>query len=275
LYPTAPLIQKKRNPDLPHEPYTIGGGKYMLQPDDHFMILLGRSQRDASAYGADSLEFKPERMLDEEFEKLPPGVWRPFGNGVRGCIGRGFAWQEALLIVAMILQNFDVRMDDPSYQLHIKQTLTVKPKDFYIKATLRQGITSTELDKSIHSGGQRMSTHTLTPSHDTSSDAGKPMSIFYGSNTGTCQALAQRLATEAAGFGFHPAIEDMDTASGKLPTKGPVVIITASYEGQPPDNAARFIAWLEKCNGDEVKGVEYAVFGCGHSEYSDNVMKHN
>jgi cytochrome P450/NADPH-cytochrome P450 reductase len=44
LYPTAPIIQKKRNSILAHEPFTIGNGKYMFQPDDQFMILLGKSQ---------------------------------------------------------------------------------------------------------------------------------------------------------------------------------------------------------------------------------------
>lgn len=27
---------------------------------------------------------------------------RSIGNGARACIGRGFAWQESLLIVAMV-----------------------------------------------------------------------------------------------------------------------------------------------------------------------------
>lgn len=275
LYPTAPLIQKKRNPDLPHEPYTMAGGKYLLQPDDQFMILLGQSQRDASVYGADALEFRPERMLDEQFEKLPPGVWRPFGNGVRACIGREFAWQEALLVIAMILQNFDVRMDDPSYQLHIKQTLTVKPKEFYIKTTLREGLDATKLDQSLHLGANGIYLQKTSHGQTGDSGANQPMNILYGSNTGTCQALAQRLATEAAGHGFQPTLQEMDAAAGKLQTNGLVVIITASYEGQPPENATRFIDWLEKCNDDELKDVEYAVFGCGHSESSNLLLRHH
>jgi hypothetical protein len=44
----------------------------------------------------------PERMLDGGFERLPPDSWKPFGNGMRGCIGRPFAWQESLLVVAMV-----------------------------------------------------------------------------------------------------------------------------------------------------------------------------
>jgi cytochrome P450/NADPH-cytochrome P450 reductase len=45
---------------------------------------------------------RPERMLDGKFEALPPNAWKPFGNGMRGCIGRPFAWQESLLVVATV-----------------------------------------------------------------------------------------------------------------------------------------------------------------------------
>lgn len=266
LYPTAPIIQKKRNPTLPHEPFTLANGKYLLQPEDQFMILLGKSQRDFDVYGESALEFRPERMLDEEFEKLPPGAWRPFGNGVRACIGRGFAWQEALLVVALILQSFDVQMEDPSYQLHIKQTLTVKPKDFYIKARLRDDITPTKLDQIMHSDAQLTASSKTLTTPISAFDTRTPMHIIYGSNTGTCQALAQRLANEAGRYGFQTSIQAMDTVSGRPPTTGPLVIITASYEGQPPDNAARFIEWLTRCGSDEVTDVTYAVFGCGHSK---------
>jgi cytochrome P450/NADPH-cytochrome P450 reductase len=47
------------------------------------------------------------------------------------------------------------------------------------------------------------------------------------------------------------------------------VIVTASYEGKPPDNAGHFIAWIEKANQESkpLKDVSYAVFGCGHKDW--------
>jgi cytochrome P450/NADPH-cytochrome P450 reductase len=56
---------------------------------------------------------------------------------MRGCIGRPFAWQEALLVMAMLLQNFDFRLDNPTYSLKVKSTLTIKPDDFSMRASLR------------------------------------------------------------------------------------------------------------------------------------------
>lgn len=57
-------------------------------------------------------------------------------------------------------------------------------------------------------------------------------------------------------------------AGGNVPTGKPVIIITASYEGKPTDDAGLFVSWLEKGAKDEdCKGVKYAVFGCGHTDW--------
>ena len=154
--------------------------------------------------------------------------------------------------------------------MRIKQTLTVKPKDLYIRATLREGINPTKLDGALHSSTKSADTaHDAVKSKDivNGSDL-KPMTVLYGSNTGTCQAFAQRLASDAAPRGFNANVMEMDSAMAKVPKDQPVVIITPSYEGQPADNAARFVEWLESLEGDALQGVDYAVFGCGHSMYS-------
>ena len=90
------------------------------------------------------------------------------------------------------------------------------------------------------------------------------MTVLFGSNAGTCEALASALANTASGHGFRPQMIPLNDATDKLPTDQPVLIVTASYEGEPPDNAARFVEWLQGLNGDELKGVKYAVFGCGN-----------
>ena len=56
-------------------------------------------------------------MLEGGFAAKPPNSWRPFGNGVRSCIGRAFAEQEMVMTVALILQRFQVEAVDPSYEL--------------------------------------------------------------------------------------------------------------------------------------------------------------
>ncbi|XXG96367.1 hypothetical protein Hte_002649 [Hypoxylon texense] len=252
---------------------TLLQGKYPVSKGEPMALLLKKMHVDPAVYGDDAQEFKPERMLDEPFNKLPKNAWKPFGNGLRGCIGRPFAWQEATLAMAMLLQNFNFVLDDPSYSLAIKQTLTIKPKNFRMRATLRDGMTPGQLEHRL--AGKEPPAEALNghaskePAQSLSNGSGKPLTILYGSNSGTCEALAQRVASDASRQGFKVSkIDILDTANGNLPKGQPVVIITASYEGQPPDNAAHFVSWVESIKDKKaLEGVDYAVFGVGHHDW--------
>ncbi|EPE06594.1 bifunctional p-450 nadph-p450 reductase [Ophiostoma piceae UAMH 11346] len=256
---------------------TLAGGKYFIPAGQNISLLLYRAHLDPAVFGDDAKEFKPERMLDENFERLNrefPNSWKPFGNGARACIGRPFAWQEALLVMAMLLQNFNFRFDDPSYQLHIKETLTIKPDGFYMRAQLRDGLTATKLERRLAGSAAGSSEYgkadqAASADLDASSEL-RPMSIYYGSNSGTCEAMANRVGADAPHHGFKAdVIAPLDNTNQSLPTDRPVVIVTASYEGQPPDNAGHFISWLQSLKEDEgAKGVSYAVFACGHRDWA-------
>ncbi|KAJ5668186.1 Amidohydrolase [Penicillium maclennaniae] len=274
LKPTAPMIGMHAHPEKNKEdPVTLGGGKYVLHENEPIVLMPGKMQRDPKVYGEDADEFRPERMLDENFNKLPKNAWKPFGNGMRGCIGRPFAWQEVLILVAMLMQNFNFQMDDPSYDLRLKQTLTIKPEGFYMRATLRHNMDPTNL--SLMLGGtpdlHKEAEATGSERKPKIVPAGanlKPMHIFYGSNTGTCEAFARRLADDAVEYGYSAETSPLDSARENIPKNEPVVFITASYEGQPPDNAAHFFEWLNELKGRDLDGVNYAVFGCGHHDWA-------
>lgn len=269
LRPTAPLIAVHAHPiKNKEEPVVLGNGKYVLNKDEPIAVILSKLHRDPEVYGPDADEFKPERMLDENFNKLPKNAWKPFGNGMRGCIGRPFAWQEAQLVVAILLQNFNFQMDNPSYDLSIKQTLTVKPKDFYMRATPRDGLDATKLGVLLSSGDSAAegSGGTSKERKKAAPPPGKtkPMHVFFGSNTGTCEAFSRRLGDDALGYGYSAEVKPLDSAMQNVPKDEPVVFISASYEGNPPDNAAHFCEWLNSLQKKELEGVSYAVFGCGH-----------
>lgn len=265
LSPTAPAFSVK---PLGKEPEIIGGGKYLIPAGKTISVLLPVAGRDTTVFGADADEFRPERMYGENFTKLPSNAWKPFGNGARGCIGRPFAWQEAIMALALILQNFNLRMDDSSYQLKIKQTLTIKPDGFRMRATLRDGIDPVNLEKKMFAcvsapeKANRAAPHAQATAID-----GKPLTVLYGSNSGTCEGLAQTLAGAAGGHGYKATVKPLDAAVDQVPTDHPVVLITASYEGQPPDNAGQFVAWLKTVDKSKIKGSKFAVFGCGHHDW--------
>lgn len=90
LYPTAPAISRHSRST---EDEFIGGGRYRIRPEDIVAIPLPDLHRDPAVWGDDAEEFRPERMLDDEFQKLPSNCWKPFGTGVRACLGRALSWQ--------------------------------------------------------------------------------------------------------------------------------------------------------------------------------------
>lgn len=279
LTPTAPGFSRAVRPENTEKTVYVGSKnpestkKYAIPREQAIICLLSKIQRDPKVWGDDAEDFKPERMLDGKFEKLPKNAWKPFGTGMRACIGRAFAWQEAVLAIALILQNFDMQLDDPNYEMKVVQSLTIKPKDFYMRASLRDGITPVMLLQRL--GGDQAKpngeegSNGIAKGLSVAVDSECELSILYGSNTGTCQALAQRLAAQCAQRGLKPQVQTLDSIMGKIPNQVPMVVITASYEGLPTDDAARFVAWLKRLNdkqsGKEFEGVKYAVFGCGHS----------
>lgn len=253
---------------------TLFAGKYLVRKGEPISVMLGKAHLDPVVYGDDVGDFKPERMLDENFARINKefsNSWKPFGNGKRACIGRDFAWQEAVLIMAMLFQDFDFSLDDPSYRIEIQETLTIKPKDFYMRASLRHGMSATELEQQLASKGAADVRHRHASAQavtDTSSARGKPLAIFYGSKTDTCETMAQRVAADASRHGFRATIvAPLDVAKQDMPKDRPVVIVTATYEGQPPSNAASFVTWMESLKEGEMDGFWYAVFGCGHHDW--------
>uniref|UniRef100_A0A8H7TIC5 Flavodoxin-like domain-containing protein n=1 Tax=Bionectria ochroleuca TaxID=29856 RepID=A0A8H7TIC5_BIOOC len=221
---------------------TVVGNKYFVKKDQPMLTLVSKLHQDASVYGDDAMEFHPERMMDENFNRLNkefPNCWKPFGNGKRSCIGRPFAWQEALLIMAMLLQNFNFVMK-PGYTLSHKQTLTVKPNGFTMRPILRDGLTPTTLERRL-AGSLPETNDPKAEANLTAEDTSKgvPLTVLYGSNSGTCKSLAQQVVVDGAAHGFRTVKMDcLDSVKGSLPTDHPVVIVTASFEGEPPTTRA-------------------------------------
>ncbi|CAF1196954.1 unnamed protein product [Rotaria sp. Silwood1] len=256
LQPTAPgfILQSK-------EDSVILPGGYELHKDDSIIVVLHKLHRDPKVWDRPE-DFLPERMLNGGFENLPPNSWKPFGNGQRSCIGRPFAWQESLLAMALVLKHFNIEFVDPSYDLRIKQTLTIKPEGFKIRVRSRQQL-EISLDTNIKQSEKKVKQKSDTKHL-------RPMAIFFGSNSGSCESFAETLASEAPLYGYNATVATLDSTVGSLPNDQPIIIITASYEGKPCENAKQFVAYLESKPKLE---INYAVFGAGHHDWVNTYQK--
>jgi cytochrome P450 / NADPH-cytochrome P450 reductase len=268
LWPTAPAFTR-----YPYEDAVVGG-KYLLPKGSSSTILLPMLHRDPRVWGENAEAFDPDRFTPEREASLPPNSFKPFGTGQRACIGRQFALQEAALVLGMILQRFEL-IDHLSYELEIKQTLTIKPHGLEIRVRPRAGRTTITTPllagplAAAPAGDLPMTASALPPALSTAQH-NTPLLVLYGSNLGTAEGLAQRIAQEAASRGFAATLAALDARVGALPTQGAIVIVVASYNGAPPDNAVKFCNWLRDpaLEPTALAGVKYTVFGCGHRDWA-------
>src|SRR5215471_14225926 len=97
----------------------------------------------------------------------------------------------------------------------------------------------------------------------------KPLHILFGSQTGTAEALARRVASEAANRGFMPRV--IEASAGpkvEWSSETRLLVITSTYgDGDMPDNAQAFWEWLKSDEAKVLAHLEYAVLALGDSHY--------
>nr|BAJ96920.1 predicted protein [Hordeum vulgare subsp. vulgare] len=258
LYPSAPAFTVASEED------TVLGGKYQIKKSDDVVVFIAGLHRDPTVWGPNVEEFDPDRFSPEKMGTLPPNSWKPFGNGMRACIGRFFAIQEVTLVLALILQQFDLIEENPSYQLKIREALTIKPENFFIRVKTR-GTAPHVTPISLQPPQKGITEKAYsTPANV---EANTPLLVLYGSNSGSSESFASRIASESKLNGYYSTLATLDEYVGHLPTSGGVVIVTSSYEGHPTDNAKQFVSWLDTLQPDSLKGVKYTVFGCGDRDW--------
>jgi sulfite reductase (NADPH) flavoprotein alpha-component len=96
-----------------------------------------------------------------------------------------------------------------------------------------------------------------------------PLTILYGSQTGTAESLAKKISKEAGKRGFVPAILDMaQTDPAKLANEKNLLVITSTYgDGEPPDSAKALHAALMD-GTHTLSGVRFSVCALGDTNYT-------
>lgn len=255
LWPTASGFRRHAKQDT-----VIGGGRYAIPEDLGMMVFSPMLHRDTSIWGEDAEEFNPDHTTPERMSAIPPNAYKPFGTGQRACIGRQFALQEATLVLGMLLQRFEL-IKDPTYQLRTRVTITVKPTDFHIQVRRRA-------DRPIDKAEPVAATTTQSAAGPAGSNAHHTLlAVLFGSNLGTAEGVATRLAQEATERGYDVTLGSLDDYVEQLPAKA-AVIVCSSYNGLPPDNAIKFHHWVDEAGAEAFKDLSYTVFGCGNTEWA-------
>jgi len=102
------------------------------------------------------------------------------------------------------------------------------------------------------------------------SKPGLPVTILWGSQTGSAEGFAKKLSKALGSSGHSPTVIDMANATvEQLSSIQNLLVITSTYgDGEPPDNALGFHTALHAAD-IALANLHYAVFALGDSSYPE------
>ncbi len=114
----------------------VGGCR--IPKETLLITIIIALHRDPDLWDA-PLEFRPERFLPENADRIPKDAYIPFGEGPHTCIGKHFATLEAMVTIPMIGQKYRIRSKDADSAIpHPYVTLRV-PKGIPVWVERRSG----------------------------------------------------------------------------------------------------------------------------------------
>ncbi|KAL1918891.1 uncharacterized protein VTP21DRAFT_2272 [Calcarisporiella thermophila] len=273
------------------------GNEYHIKAGQVIQVQISSVHKESTVWDNPNV-FDPDRFSDPEAnQKRPLDAWMPFSDGPRACIGRQFSLQEGKLALIMLLTRFRFVMDNPEKQIDYEIVVSIKPVDLFVK------VLPAELPPPTDPNNAEATAKKVEKSREQSVDMPSGQAKFplpkvtflYGTQTNTAEEYARKLSSQAKNFGFKEiVVDELDSwslAQGgdlarldrgeKAPTSEDgvkmtelVVIVTATYNGHPPDNAIEFDKWLSSKTEDNngkaniLEGLLYAVFGCGNRQWA-------
>jgi cytochrome P450/NADPH-cytochrome P450 reductase len=238
---------------------TVIGRRYPI-PKGTVVTITTSALHRRPEWGDNVDIFDPDRFGPEQAADRPSNLFKPFGTGARSCIGRQFALHEATMALATLLHRYRF-LDVDHYQLRTHSDLLRKPVGFHLELARRTPADRRHAEAAAQVAPAARPRAVAAP--------GSKVTVLHGSNLGNCRALAQQLADEATDLGYQTTVAALDTAAGALPSEGAVVVVAASYNGQPTDDARRFVEWLDDTGTPAQPVIPYAVLGVGDRNWAE------
>jgi len=119
VYPAVPNITREAVKDCEIGGYEIPASCVIMMSQ----WVMHRSPK----YFENPEVFQPERWENDLEKRLTRGVYIPFGDGPRICIGKGFALMEAVLLLVTIAQKYQLSLV-PDFPIVPQPSITLRPE---------------------------------------------------------------------------------------------------------------------------------------------------
>jgi cytochrome P450 len=101
-------------------------GNYAVPANAIVLLSPFVTHRDARFF-PDPSRFDPERWTPEAKDARSQYSYFPFGGGTRRCVGEGFAWAEAILVLATLASRWRAKLV-AGQRIEPKALITLRPK---------------------------------------------------------------------------------------------------------------------------------------------------
>ena len=119
LYPPAWILGRRALKDYKLGPYIVPAGA--------IVVMSPYVMHHDARYFPDPFRFDPDRWTPEARAARPQFSYFPFGGGPRRCIGEGFAFMEAIMVLATLAQKWTLRKV-PDHPVALQPLITLRPK---------------------------------------------------------------------------------------------------------------------------------------------------
>ncbi|KAF7633682.1 hypothetical protein Mgra_00006863 [Meloidogyne graminicola] len=114
-------------------------GNITIEKGTAISVDLFTLHRNKNIWGEDSEQFKPERWLNEEGNKIKNLAFYPFGGGPRICIGMRLGIMEAKMILVQLLRTFELkRCSETKIELDLSGQVVLNPGRITVELILRK-----------------------------------------------------------------------------------------------------------------------------------------
>jgi cytochrome P450 len=129
LYSPVWILPRRARADV-----ELGG--HLLRAGSRIFFSPYALNRDARLH-RDPGRFDPDRWATDYSKSDMRATFFPFGQGIRNCIGEGFAWTESTLLLSAIASRWQLRLADDA-AVHPVVSSTLVPNELPVIVTSRR-----------------------------------------------------------------------------------------------------------------------------------------